>query len=177
MMSIIGFVHELVACHTFVFVLFEHIWTQEWDQALLERPEVESMLASFRWIRCAYQHFQNPAHHHLLTLSALSVLWSCCRRRGLLRNGLCDGREAAAQRARPVGGHGCCDQFGKENGAIKAPQGHACQVHQRLQCNGHKSPTSGRYSPEGAPVQFASWYISLAVVGIAKAAHANGCGP
>lgn len=58
---------------------------KEWDEDKLNDAEVVHMLKSFRWIRCAYTHFQNPSQHHLLSLraSAAPSQTDCCRSTGL----------------------------------------------------------------------------------------------
>jgi len=34
-------------------------------------PHVSKVFKSFRWIRCSYRHFDNPAHHYLHALRLL----------------------------------------------------------------------------------------------------------
>lgn len=45
---------------------------QELTPEQLDLPGVRSMLDSFAWIRCAYSHFDNPAHHFLHALRPLT---------------------------------------------------------------------------------------------------------
>ncbi|CAK9042286.1 Uncharacterized protein SCF082_LOCUS24342 [Durusdinium trenchii] len=39
----------------------------------LALPGVRKVLSSFRWVRCAYTHFSNPAHHYLNALRVQQV--------------------------------------------------------------------------------------------------------
>lgn len=58
-----------------MFILFEHnpfrsaTLSEDWDEDKMSRPEVEHMLKSFRWIRCCFNYFSNPASNYLLSLS------------------------------------------------------------------------------------------------------------
>ncbi|CAL1131960.1 unnamed protein product [Cladocopium goreaui] len=51
MVSILAMCHEL-----------------EWTDEQLSDPAVVHMLKSFRWVRCSFTYFSNPAHHHLHSL-------------------------------------------------------------------------------------------------------------
>eukprot|EP00435_Cladocopium_sp_Y103_P023953 s3522_g5.t2 len=51
MCSILAMIHEL-----------------EWSDDQLRDPAVAHMLQSFRWVRCSFTYFSNPAHHYLHSL-------------------------------------------------------------------------------------------------------------
>ena len=38
---------------------------------MVKDPGVTRMLESFRWVRCSFTYFSNPAHHHLHSLRCL----------------------------------------------------------------------------------------------------------
>lgn len=96
MASIVCFIHELDACLKFFerfvtptlvslcsclldsnFNLCSFIpGTEDWPEEVLSLPQVEMMLTSFRWIRCSYTYYANPAHHFLHSLRAFG--WKTC---------------------------------------------------------------------------------------------------
>lgn len=46
-------------------------FTKELDEDALRDPLVDNMIQSFRYVRCAYEHFDVPSHHYLHALRAL----------------------------------------------------------------------------------------------------------
>ena len=46
-------------------------FAQEFTAEDLQDPAILHMLRSFRYVRCAYQHFEVPSHHYLHALRAL----------------------------------------------------------------------------------------------------------
>ena len=61
--------------HSEFTVTFQHYQTiEDWTDEQLQVPEVSMMLESFRWIRCSFTWFQNPAHHFLHSLRLLATL-------------------------------------------------------------------------------------------------------
>lgn len=77
MVAVVTFIYELepwlntLLGSTLAPCVFICTWTKEWTEDVLNRPEVRSLLRSFRWIRCSYTYAESPTYHSLLSLSAL----------------------------------------------------------------------------------------------------------
>ena len=54
------------------------IHVEEFQEEDLEDPAICHMLASFRYVRCAYTHFEVPSHHALHALRTLVVFYGLC---------------------------------------------------------------------------------------------------
>ena len=97
---------------------------------------VDYVLRSFRWVRCSYTHFQNPADHYLHALrNSASQPFKLFR----VRCGSHHGRKAGAEPYRLFRDHEGSSGVGAEERYSRHQQSterRACTVHRKLQPNG-----------------------------------------